>query len=166
MWVNPQDPTLPWRKEVAGSPFVLAGSQMTFLGSSDYWSNQASTETQDQVNTLLANINGAACVESALSIEVFTSLLSRFTEPGFTVLAAWDPCGVVQAASIVLGLPSICFLGLSSKTTVDSGSVPDMPLLGYKSVDVKSTLQIVILDHKGSVRPRSESPLKKQRGST
>lgn len=96
---------------------------------------------------------GQQYVEIALSKEVFTSLHSRFTEPGYTGLAAWDPCGVVQAATIALGLSSICYVGLSSMTTVDSNTVPDMPILGSRIQPVTSALKIVVFDHNGNVRP-------------
>lgn len=94
-----------------------------------------------------------ANVETALSPEVFMSLLSRFTTPKFTVRATWDPCGVVQAAAIALGLPSITHLGLTTKMEISDRDVPDLPILGFDARP-SAALHVSIADHRSNVMPR------------
>lgn len=131
MWFRPGDPSTPWRAEVAGSPYVLTGSKMTYLSTSHFWMSEASQALKEKVLSLCKTRGDHVKVDSTLSTEVYISLLSRFTTPGKTVLAPWDPTGVIQAASIAVGNPSLTFLGLSRKTRISSDVVPELPILGY-----------------------------------
>lgn len=124
-----ENPTLPWRRDVSGSPFLLTGRCMTNLGSSQYWKDEASPEVKDNVERLCRGIMGAD-VHRALSADMFSTLLSRFSTNDYTVIGTWDPCGVVQAAAVRLKLPSMCFLGFPSKAKISAEEIPDSPFLG------------------------------------
>lgn len=154
MWLKHEDPTMPWRAEVAGAPDVLAGSKMTYLTSSHFWLSEASQNLKDKVLSLSKTRHQHVNVDSILSPEVYISLLTRFTPRGKTVLAPWDPTGVVQAASIAVGNPSITFLGLTRKMRVDSDDVPELPILGYPNNCYSVTH--IISDSHGHVRPAAK----------
>lgn len=156
MMFRPQDPTLPWRKAVSGSPFVLAGSRMTFLASSEYWKEEASDSTKEKVQNLCESIDGAS-VERALSVEAFATLLSRFTISDYTVLGTWDPCGVVQAAAVGMNLPSMCFIGLSTSKKVSGDDIPKMPILGWETRSSASTFDFSVVNQGGGKVEAEES---------
>lgn len=150
MYFKPGDPTAPWRADVAGSRNVLIGSKMTYLPTSHFWMSEATEAVKDKVHSLCAGRDEV--LHSTLGTEVYISLFSRLTTPGQTVLAPWDPTGVIQAASIAVGNPSITFLGLTRRTTIDSDGVPDLPILGFPNTNSYS-VRYRIGDHHGNVRP-------------
>lgn len=164
MRISPRDPTFPWRREVAGSPSVLIGPQLTALVSSDSWVDRASEDevVADKVRALCRMCRGGS-VDNALSTEVYMSLISRFTTTATTtptlttVVGTWDPCGVVQDASTALGLPCVTFLGLSTRMGVHARDVPDLPILGFKMrPDDAEDLEFSIADHEGRIKMASK----------
>lgn len=149
MYFKPGDPTVPWRADVAGSPHVIVGSKMTYLPSSRFWVSEATEAVKEKVNSLCAGRDEV--VDSTLCTEVYISLFSRLTTPGKTVLAPWDPTGVIQAASIAVGNPSITFLGLTRRMTIENEGVPDLPILGFPNTS-SCSVSYSIGDHQGNVR--------------
>ena len=145
MTFDPDGPTLPWREEVSGYPFMLMGSSMTTLVNSTYWKENISVSAKDTVTRTVGSAKGGD-IDKALSAEVFTSLLCRFaSSKGYSILGTWDPYGVVQSAAIELMLPSVCFLGLSRKQQVWKDESLPLPILGWRQLPHASAFEVCVV---------------------
>ena len=149
MQISPADPTTPWRRDNAGFPCVLQGSEVSNLTSSSLWRRNATegSAVRTGVEYVAKRTKKSNCVrglpESVLSVEVYMGLLCRFHSKRTMVLATWDPCAVVQAAAVQLAFDSIVYLGMSSKSRLGGLDVTQTPLLGVTSPGLGEVIRVV-----------------------
>lgn len=130
----------------SGYSFTLQGKEIASFSASDARTRDlqrtAMRTQRSRTGTGLLNI---------MSPEVYKSLLRIFHVEGTAVLSTYDPCGVVQAAAVTLGRHCLTFLGRSTKTSLQTIDIDDVPLLRARKAVRTRRLRRVVGDHKGNV---------------
>ena len=117
-----------WRKPGCGNLFTIVGEGCENFKDSYEWTATSQGRTlakrvKQIADAQAASISGMDLPLQFPSVDAAASLLARLHTPGQTVLAAWDPLGVISAAAEKIGEDCVSFLGMRTNTSF-SGVYP------------------------------------------